>query len=357
MVKPRIMLITDVYGWGGHERAQKIQESLSDEFHFDIVDATGLSNFESGSDPHFVKWDWLDVYRKSTRWTKNYLNLDEIIKRKKSENPVKRDYDLYYLMFHTMLCWQQINRMMYDGCKILSVITGMPVIKETFDKNNQFTSGRAAFDDLLSKCVGIAANNMISLNDVKQLYDGPTWYIPRGVDPGVFVNKGYNISNGTHSFQNITAAFVGKAHSGKGLNRYIMPACANAGTQMLVNERNYTNALSKAEMCDFYNKTHVYLVASVTDGTPNPALEAAACGRPIISNKIGNMPEFIKDGKNGFLLETRDKKEYTDRIWRLRRNPKEAKRMGERARQTVLDGWTWKHAMVRERAMLKEILS
>jgi glycosyltransferase involved in cell wall biosynthesis len=31
-------------------------------------------------------------------------------------------------------------------------------------------------------------------------------------------------------------------------------------------------------------------------------LEAAACGRPIISNQIGNMPEFIKDGWNGFIV-------------------------------------------------------
>jgi hypothetical protein len=251
---------------------------------------------------------------------------------------------------------------MYDGCKFLSVVTGMPVVKQVFQGDKEYANGTEAFLDLAGKCVGVAANNMISLNEVKQIYKGNTWYIPRGVDPSIFKKKKWEVidtppGEGGPPFTNLTNVFVGKANSGKGLNRYIQPACGKAGVHCIVNERNYTNALTKEQMCDFYNQGHTYVVASVTDGTPNPALEAAACGRVIISNKIGNMPEFIKSGKNGWLIQKRDENKYMEYLRWVRKHPKEAEEMGNKARQTILDGWTWEHCMERERKMLREIFA
>jgi len=54
--KRKILLVTDVYGWGGHERALKLQEHLSDEFDFDIMNADNFSKFEEESNDCFVKW-------------------------------------------------------------------------------------------------------------------------------------------------------------------------------------------------------------------------------------------------------------------------------------------------------------
>ena len=100
----------------------------------------------------------------------------------------------------------------------------------------------------------------------------------------------------------------------------------------------------------------VFLVASVEDGTPNPALEAAACGRPIISNHIGNMPEFIKDGYNGFLVD-RKIGEYVKKINYFKNNRKELIRMGKNARKTVLENWTWKKQAENYRKMFKKVFS
>ena len=108
-------------------------------------------------------------------------------------------------------------------------------------------------------------------------------------------------------------------------------------------------------MRDFYNEGHVLMVASTTDGTPNPALEAAACGVPVLTNAIGNMPEFIKDGYNGFLVE-REVSAYVEKLKWMKKNLDKVQQMGKNARKTIEEGWTWKHSMEYERKALRAFI-
>ncbi len=55
-------------------------------------------------------------------------------------------------------------------------------------------------------------------------------------------------------------------------------------------------------MAAWYNTATVLVCASAAEGTPNPALEAAACGCTVVSTPVGNMPELIRDGVNGYLV-------------------------------------------------------
>ena len=63
------------------------------------------------------------------------------------------------------------------------------------------------------------------------------------------------------------------------------------------------NKLSRQEMVDWYNTGQAFLCTSFAEGTPNVALEAAACGCTLITTPVGNMPELIRHEENGFLVE------------------------------------------------------
>ncbi len=60
---------------------------------------------------------------------------------------------------------------------------------------------------------------------------------------------------------------------------------------------------STEEMVEWYNTGTVYVCASSSEGTPNPALEAASCGCTIVSTPVGNMPELIYHRHNGLLYD------------------------------------------------------
>ena len=69
----------------------------------------------------------------------------------------------------------------------------------------------------------------------------------------------------------------------------------------LVDSRN--PPFGHAEMADWYHSgSGRRPVASRSEGTPNPALEAAASGLVVVSSPVGIVPELIEDRINGVLV-------------------------------------------------------
>jgi len=360
----KILLVSDVDNWGGAERARYMMKYLSDEFEFDFMAGEQFSEWEEFSDTNFIRTGAIQpiINENAAMYTKQWIPIPEMIRYKEKNKKYHRDYDLYYFMFHTMLCWQQVKRIAYGGGKILSAITGYPCVKKVFNNEKHSAGAGSSFLHLIKNMSsGVVVNNMKAFKELETMYDGPAWYTPRGVDPEVFYPQGYSKwvktpDQNPKGDKRFTCVFVGKDRSGKGLNTIIGPACQESQTTLLTNERNYTNALNKDQMRELYNRAHVYCVASETDGTPNPALEAAACGRPIIANAIGNMPEFIVDGYNGFLVE-KNIEAYKEKLIWFKDHPEKVKEMGQNARKTVMESWTWEKNLEYERTALRGIFS
>ena len=59
-------------------------------------------------------------------------------------------------------------------------------------------------------------------------------------------------------------------------------------------------------------------------------VEAAACGLPVVTTRVGNMPELIRDGENGFFVE-RDAADIAAKLCQLRDDPGLRERLGRAA--------------------------
>lgn len=349
----KILLISDVKGWGGWVRGQYIMKHLSDEFNFKLVDADGFKKMEQvDSKDRFTMKD-VQVFRSHSSDPESF-DFEEFknffVQRKKPMN-----FDLYYFLFHTMLIKKNVKRVLKSPKRVATIVTGYPTIKPCFDrKGNRDGVGRENFIHHARKCKSIFANSILSLKDLNgilQKENVGTYYCPRGVDEEVF----YPTDSGFDPQRKFTVAYVGKPVLEKGLKQFIQPACEALGVNLIINDRNYTNALGPDDMRDFYNQADVYVVASTIDGTPNPALEAASCGKAIISNRIGNMPEFIQHGVNGFKFEERELKRYINFLRKLKNNRRKCYEMGREARKTVERNWTWKKVLENERLAFREI--
>lgn len=108
------------------------------------------------------------------------------------------------------------------------------------------------------------------------------------------------------------------------------------------------------EMVDWYNTGTVYVCASSSEGTPNPALEAAACGCVVVSTRVGNMPELIRPYHNGEFVD-RETQEMFDAIMRCNRRYSEMA-IVMRAR-LLLTGFAWTDRAPRYYDLFRELIN
>ena len=60
------------------------------------------------------------------------------------------------------------------------------------------------------------------------------------------------------------------------------------------------------EMPTYLNKIKLLVLPTLSDGTPSIVSESMACGSIVLSTPVGGIPDLVKDGKTGFLLESND---------------------------------------------------
>ncbi|MEY2560091.1 MAG: hypothetical protein QOG51_506, partial [Verrucomicrobiota bacterium] len=91
-------------------------------------------------------------------------------------------------------------------------------------------------------------------------------------------------------------------------------------------------ALAKA-----YASADVFVFPSTTDTFGNVILEAQASGLPVIVSDLGGPKELVEDGTTGIITKALDADDFARAIERLSGDAKMRTRMGEQARQRVVD--------------------
>lgn len=66
------------------------------------------------------------------------------------------------------------------------------------------------------------------------------------------------------------------------------------------------------------NGADVYVLPSYKEGLPISILEAMSYSLPVISTRVGGIPEIIMNGKNGLLINPGDKEALYESIIKLK---------------------------------------
>ena len=87
----------------------------------------------------------------------------------------------------------------------------------------------------------------------------------------------------------------------------------------------------------FYAAFDALLLPSISEGTPVSAIEALAAGRPVVATRVGGVPDVVRDGEDGLLVEPGAIDDLAERLARLARDPALRERMGTSGRERVVD--------------------
>ncbi|NQE54750.1 Trehalose synthase [ANME-1 cluster archaeon GoMg3.2] len=75
-------------------------------------------------------------------------------------------------------------------------------------------------------------------------------------------------------------------------------------------------------------------------------LEAMASGLPIVATSVGGLPEIIKEGKNGFLVEPQNPKEIAEKVSMILRDDELRERISKNNKERAKE-YSWEGAVER----------
>lgn len=87
-------------------------------------------------------------------------------------------------------------------------------------------------------------------------------------------------------------------------------------SQELWQRLTFREALSPAEIAAEMTKATILIMPTRADTSPNAVKEAAVAGLPVIASRLGGIPDYISDGKNGFLFRSGDLGDFIQALTR-----------------------------------------
>lgn len=125
----------------------------------------------------------------------------------------------------------------------------------------------------------------------------------------------------------------------KGYTECVLPAIRRSDVELLQAVARTETSLPSTEMVNFYNRCDVLLLPSNSEGCSLAMLEALACGRPVISTRVGGAVDAIQHDFNGYLVN-RTIEAIVGALERLKDRARLIW-MGENARATAVAEWSW----------------
>jgi len=97
-----------------------------------------------------------------------------------------------------------------------------------------------------------------------------------------------------------------------------------------------------------------FVLPSLSEGLGRVLIEAAMLRKPLIGTNVDGIPDIIKDGVNGFLFESGDVKELTEKLDKIMGDKELVMKMGEAGRKMVEDKFSTKKYFKAYRDMINE---
>jgi glycosyltransferase involved in cell wall biosynthesis len=111
------------------------------------------------------------------------------------------------------------------------------------------------------------------------------------------------------------------------------------------------------EVASYYAAFDALILPSANEGTPVSAIEALAGGRPVVATRVGGVPDVVRDGVDGFLVEPGDVDAMAERLSALAADPPLRHRMGEAGRASVHERYSVKRLLDDVDALYRRLLA
>ncbi len=123
----------------------------------------------------------------------------------------------------------------------------------------------------------------------------------------------------------------------------------------LADKVEFVGHVSRPELLSLYQRASVFVLPSLQEGLGISALEAMACGVPVVSTRCGGPEGIVQDGVTGRLVPNGDEQALAAAILDLLVDPERRKAMGARGREFALQEFSRERVEAQLRAVFAEV--
>lgn len=328
--KQKIALIIDKPGWALDNIASQIIRNLSDQFEFkkiylETVDClAGVLLMADECDLIHFLWRPL---------------------------PTALDDDYTKQFIHNI----RMSRDEFYDKYIASKIISVAVYDHFFldESNKEITLKLFSDPNSIVSCYTVSSQLLDRIYRAdSEIVMKPSEIIQDGVDCSLFVPQNLERFDNVKSRQ-VNIGWVGNSKwqvgnaeisDLKGIHTIIKPVVEKLKSEgynidLYTSDKNQ-KMIPHNEMPEFYSKIDIYVCASLCEGTPNPVLEAMACGVPVISTDVGIVKEVFGPLQREYILEKRSSECLKNALKKLLDNPQKMKDLSEENLKYI-KCWDW----------------
>ena len=92
----------------------------------------------------------------------------------------------------------------------------------------------------------------------------------------------------------------------------------------------------QGDVAPYYEAIDALLLPSANEGTPVSVIEALAAERPAVATRVGGVPDVVREGVDGYLVDVGDAGTLAERLVELAGDPDKRDAMGREGRRRVL---------------------
>lgn len=106
---------------------------------------------------------------------------------------------------------------------------------------------------------------------------------------------------------------------------------------------NIVGKIPVTDVSKYYEKASIFCLPTTLEPFGMVFVEAMTYKLPIVSTRIGALPDFVEDGINGFLVEPEDSDTLAEKLTTLLNSSSQCKSFGEYSVHIVKNKYTWEN--------------
>jgi glycosyltransferase involved in cell wall biosynthesis len=131
------------------------------------------------------------------------------------------------------------------------------------------------------------------------------------------------------------------------------------GLPLNVSHRHFSlgRATSERLLSFAYSAADLFVIPTRQDNSPNTVYEAMACGTPVVGFDVGGIPDLVRSGATGLIVEPEDTRGLREAIETLLTDDDLRSRMGHESRKIIIEEYRLEAQAKKYQRVYEKLLS